>query len=392
MVPATISRDELREIGLYIGAHIDAILARWKEISLAEHPEACASQRQQLFDSLPEFLQSFGQNFAHGDQEISRRYAIEHGLQRWSIGWNIEALSRDFLILRRVLVRALEEDLQISPAIAMAVAATLDEAVAVSVGSYVEHRELELARHNEALRAKNYELKRFAHLVAHEIRNPLAVISLAANAVERHLEDPRRIREEIEQIEGGRDSMVAVIEGLLKYASLDLDESLINESVDLNEVLQECREHLQFMIESSQASIVDHKLPTVPGARVHLLSVFENIVENAIKYAGQAPPRIEILGEDGGDMWHIRFTDHGLGITEDDQALIFRFLARGRGHENVPGSGIGLSLCRRIAEMHGGAISVESQLGQGSTFTLSLPKKAPQPQNPDGLVKSMKGA
>ena len=372
-----IPTNRLDEIGNYVASNIDSILAEWVKRSREEHPEASDEQRKELENSLPDFLTEFGESLSEGKAEIPKDHAIEHGLQRWEIGWNIESLARDFLILRRVIVNRLQHELKIDPDLAMAVAATMDEAVAVSIDAYVNNRELELEKRNEALNRKNYELKRFAHMVAHEVRNPLGLMSLAVSGLEQLYGNDQIAAPHFELVREGRQTIVDVIENLVQYADLELDQDISAQPVDLNSIFDEAVEHLQFLIEATSGNVQRDDLPTIIGDRVPLLSVFQNLIENALKYSGDKKPDVHVSAEENDDCVNIRFRDKGIGIAEDDQAAIFRFLARANVDPDVQGTGVGLALCRRIAEQHAGTLTVESKPGKGSTFTLCLPKDGP---------------
>lgn len=379
----TTSTRENQTIGRYIHDEREAILEDWEARSREEHPEANAEQRQSLRNSLPEFLERFGQALSSGDVKIPRTFAIEHGIQRWEIGWDIASLARDFMILRRVIVAHLRRSMDIDLDRALALAASLDEAVAESVNAYVASRELEHNKQNEMLERKNYELKRFAHMVSHEIRNPLGLITLAASALKRRTGEQGDLAEQYELIADGRQQIIEVIDNLAHYAdSTDAAPGKV-EKVELNALFEDAVDNLKYLIEASEGRVERADLPVVTGNSIALRAVFQNLIENALKYCGDEPPRIRVsarrervdAGESGTPIAFlcIDFEDHGVGIAPKDQDHVFRFLARGDVKANVPGTGVGLALCRRVAEQHGGTLTVESTVGKGSTFTLRLP-------------------
>ena len=378
--------EQTRDIGRYILVHVDDILKDWERVSREEHPEASDEQRQKLRNSLPEFLERFGEALAGGSNRVPRSFAIEHGIQRWEIGWDVSSLARDFMILRRVLARHLVLSVGLDMDDMLSISASLDEAVAESVSAYVANRELELNKKNESLERKNYELKRFAHMVAHEIRNPLGLITLAASSLKRRMADQPDANEQFELIAEGRKLIIEVVDNLVHYASGVGGSDQKVEPVDLGEVFQDATDHLKYLIKGTGAEVTSGELPTVLGNAVALRSVFQNLIENALKYAGDQPPRVHVsaalepqpqAGREGdaqGSFWAIAFRDEGIGISPEDQKHIFRFLSRVNIKPEVHGTGVGLALCRRVAEQHGGTISVKSATGMGSTFTLRLPK------------------
>ncbi len=396
--------EDTQDLGRCILDHRDAIIEAWERQSRAENPEASNEQRRQLRNSLPQFLERLGETLSQGAVRVPRTFAIEHGIQRWRIGWDVTSLTRDFMVLRRVLVAHLRHTVELDTDDVMTVSAALDEAVSESVSAYVQHRELELNRKNEALERKNYELKRFAHMVAHEIRNPMGLITLATSSLKRLVGDEPKAAQQIERITEGRHQIIEVVENLVRYASSVGGVEFEPQDVDLNELYDDAVDHLKYLIEASGASVTRGELPTVRGNAVALRSLLQNLIENALKYAGDEPPRIHVSAQkepgglgavaesdshgapinsptnhptsDSGSAWAISVRDEGIGISPEDQKLIFRFLSRVNVKAHVPGTGVGLALCRRVAEQHGGTITVESEPGKGSTFTLRLPESA----------------
>ncbi|MFI4917775.1 MAG: ATP-binding protein [Phycisphaerales bacterium JB060] len=390
------------DLGRRILEQREAIIAEWEAQSLAEHPRASGTERQALRNALPEFLEqlgrALGQSQDEGDGQIPADFAMEHGVQRWKLGWDVAALARDFMILRRVLVEQLCGVADLGARDTVAIAATLDEAVIRSVSAYTEHSESRLKAQNEALARKNYELKRFAHMVAHEVRSPLSLATLAASSLQRRIDRlPQSARAQLEDageqlslITQARHEIIEVIENLVGFADSDGDTLEHEDNVQLAAVFDQAVGHLKYFIKSSGASITRGDLPAVRGNAVALRSVFQNLIENALKYAGDGPPRVRVTAEKEGapkggagagdqngqpaqPMWAIHFRDEGMGISEEDQQRIFGFLSRVNVKESIPGTGVGLALCKRVAEQHGGSMGVRSAPGRGSTFTLRLP-------------------
>ena len=368
----------LAECGAYIQQHAEEVTATWEIQSLREQPEASAEHREQLRNKLPDFLHHFGEWLQNGYGSPADRYAKLHGLQRWEIGWTLESLIRDFQILRRVLILTLHDRCNLTAEDIVVLGATLDEAVTSSVATYVEHSAQELRERNELLRRSNQELRRFAMVIAHEIRNPLSSVTLAARRVRDSI--PMHAGSELDAamavIERGALTISEVINDLLKYAQLENDAAHDPEPVDLQEVFDVARANLQYAINESGAEITADPLPMVKGHRVALVQLFQNLMENAIKYAGHKQPRLHITVNDHDGTCTLSFTDNGVGIPERYQQAIFRFLSRAHQHLNIPGSGIGLAICRRVAQQHHGEIRVESEEGKGSTFIVTLRDEA----------------
>jgi signal transduction histidine kinase len=131
-------------------------------------------------------------------------------------------------------------------------------------------------------------------------------------------------------------------------------------------------QNLEEQIRSSSAQISIGRLPRVRGDEVQLLQLFQNLISNAVKYAGNRPPQVEVTAEESPTHWILRVKDNGSGIEPEYQERIFDLFARGSSKPG--GSGIGLAICKRIVERHGGEIHLESTPGVGTTFTFTLAK------------------
>lgn len=130
---------------------------------------------------------------------------------------------------------------------------------------------------------------------------------------------------------------------------------------------------MQLAIDESKATVERSPLPTVRADSRQLVQLFSNILGNAIKFSGDSPPRIEISAERQGRFWAFNVHDHGIGIEPQYYERIFVIFQRLHGRGEYPGTGIGLAICKKIVERHGGSIWVESQPGKGSTFSFTLP-------------------
>nr|WP_217920482.1 ATP-binding protein [Halolamina sp. CBA1230] len=138
-------------------------------------------------------------------------------------------------------------------------------------------------------------------------------------------------------------------------------------------MLDDVRTDLQLRIEETGAEITADELPTVEGDEGQLRQVLRNLVENAIEYSSDDFPAIEITAEREGDRWRIDVTDDGVGIDPDDQDRVFEVFQRLHARSEHDGTGIGLALCKRSLERHGGDIWVESAAGEGAAFSFTLP-------------------
>ena len=165
---------------------------------------------------------------------------------------------------------------------------------------------------------------------------------------------------------------------LLAYAQLER-ERRSEGPVPLDDVLDTCRLLLASEIEATTARVESGPLPIVNGSRPELIQLLQNLVGNAIKY--RAPGRDPLVSVTfvayGTNGWHITVTDNGIGIELENQEQVFKIFQRLHLHQDIPGSGIGLAVCRKIAEHHGGRMWVESVVGTGSTFHVTLHETEP---------------
>jgi light-regulated signal transduction histidine kinase (bacteriophytochrome) len=145
---------------------------------------------------------------------------------------------------------------------------------------------------------------------------------------------------------------------------------------DCETLLEHTLSDLKVSIDDSGAVITHDALPTVMADGSQLAQVFQNMIGNAIKFRGDEPPRIHIASEQKGDKWVFSVTDNGIGISPEFFDRIFVIFQRLHGREQYGGTGIGLAVCNKIVERHGGRMWVESEPGQGSTFYFTIPTKA----------------
>ena len=231
----------------------------------------------------------------------------------------------------------------------------------------------------EMLEESNERLRRFAYVASHDLQEPLRMISSYLTLLEaKYAEDlDGEAREYIDFAVGGADRMREMVDGLLAYSRIDLDETAF-ESVACDDVLEDVLADLQVQIDESDATIVVDELPAVTGDAQQLEALFSNLVSNAIKYS-EASPRVEITGDRRGDRCLFSVADDGIGIDPAYSDQIFEIFNRLHSNDEYPGTGIGLALCRKIVDHHGGDIWVESTPGAGTTFTFTLPRATPTP-------------
>jgi signal transduction histidine kinase len=233
-----------------------------------------------------------------------------------------------------------------------------------------------LGRLNRELHRSNEDLQQFAYFASHDLQDPLRTVTsfvekIAQSASDRLTEEEHRC---LHYVVDGAQRMERLIRALLSYAELGAAQHVSRSEVDLNSVVERTIDDLGDRIAESGGKISKQPLPKVVGDAVQLADVFKNLLVNAIKYRRPEAPldvRITAARESPGEF-KISVRDNGQGINRTYHELIFLPFKRLHGRE-IPGTGIGLAICKRIVEAHGGQISVESTVGEGSVFHISLP-------------------
>jgi PAS domain S-box-containing protein len=240
--------------------------------------------------------------------------------------------------------------------------------------TYKKQVEAELRRYAEELALSNEELYVFSYAASHDLQEPLRTIQAFIHLLnEKHKKniDPE-VDEFIDSAEEGVMRMYRLITDFLMYSRVG-SQSAIMETVDCNSVLNDAIENLKIAIKESKAKIKNYTLPSINGNKVQITQVFQNLIGNAIKYKGEKKPVIEISAEKKGDLWQFSVKDNGIGIEEWFSERIFIVFQKLHDYKKYPGSGIGLALCKRVIEKHGGKIWFESEVGKGTTFHFTLP-------------------
>ncbi|MXV63543.1 PAS domain-containing protein [Natronorubrum sp. JWXQ-INN-674] len=237
------------------------------------------------------------------------------------------------------------------------------------------------------LESSNERLEQFAYAASHDLQEPLRMVSSYLRLVERRYADELDAdgEEFIEYAVDGAERMQEMINGLLAYSRIDTQGDPF-EVVDTEAVLEDVLTDLEVRIEETDAEITVESLPAVYGDPDQLRQVFQNLLDNAITYAGEQTPRISVFAEKNGQEWSISVRDRGIGIDPADSDRIFQVFDRLHSIEEYPGTGIGLAVCQRIVERHDGDIRVESEPGEGSTFSVTLP--APPETGEPGPTKT----
>jgi signal transduction histidine kinase len=232
----------------------------------------------------------------------------------------------------------------------------------------VLERTLDLKRSNE-------DLEQFAYVASHDLQEPLRMVSSYIQLLrQRHGDklDPNA-QQYLTYALDGATRMQQLIVDLLAYSRIGRQGKDFTD-VDLDQVLDRALANLRVVIEETGAEILRAPLPKIHGDLTLLTQVFQNLVGNALKFRGEARPTIEITVSPQGREWQFAISDNGIGIAPQDFERVFVVFQRLHSRDTYPGTGIGLSVVKKIVERHGGRIWVESRLGKGTTFYFTLPK------------------
>jgi signal transduction histidine kinase len=231
----------------------------------------------------------------------------------------------------------------------------------------------ELARMKKELERSNQALQEFATVASHDLREPLRMVAAYTQLLSRRYTGKldADADEFIRYANEGAARMDSMIEDLLNYARVGRDRR--HGQVDLGEVMEEVAQNLEGAIAACKARLHVSHLPVVHGDRTLLVQLFQNLVSNAIKFAGARQPLVRVSARRMGNGWELRVRDNGIGIPADKRGRIFELFQRLHARDKYPGNGIGLAMCRRIVEQVGGRIWVESTPGKGSTFIVLWP-------------------
>lgn len=233
-----------------------------------------------------------------------------------------------------------------------------------------------LKQQAKAMTESNHELERFAYVASHDLQEPLRMISSFLKLLEKKYEGQldETATKYIYYAVDGSERMKRLIMDLLAYSKVSTNDDVLS-STDMNVVVAEVLHILDNKIVGLGATIEVGKLPVLENTRrTQMLQLLQNLVGNALKYHGQQPPVISITARERGDKWEFAVKDNGVGFEQKFADTVFVMFQRLHHRSEFTGTGIGLSICKKIVEMHHGNIWVESVPNEGSTFYFSIAK------------------
>ncbi|MFA6216600.1 MAG: ATP-binding protein [Candidatus Omnitrophota bacterium] len=231
-----------------------------------------------------------------------------------------------------------------------------------------------LERQTQELVRSNTELEHFAYIASHDLQEPLRMVSSYVQLLEKRYKG--KLDADADDFIGyavdGVNWMQSLINALLTYSRVGTQGKEFSE-VDCNAVLARVLTNVRVSIEETQAVISYSPLPRIVADNQQMEQLFQNLIFNAIKFRGKEPPRITVSCERRDNDWFFTVADNGIGFEQQYAERIFKIFQRLHSRKDYPGTGMGLAICKKILERHGGSIWVESQLGVGTTFYFKIP-------------------
>jgi PAS domain S-box-containing protein len=254
------------------------------------------------------------------------------------------------------------------------------EAANAQMRNEIVHRQIAeeaLLRVAEDLKRSNLDLEQFGYAASHDLQEPLRAVAGYVKLLERRFPEKvdAKAREYIAGAAEGAIRMERLITDLLAYSRVTT-EGRVFTSANLQTLLDATLHTLQFRIRAAHATVTSDPLPTLEVDESQIVQLFQNLIGNALKFHGESPPQIHVGARPGAGRWVFWVRDNGIGIEPQHFERIFQVFQRLHTRNKYPGTGIGLAICKKIVERHGGTIWVESTPGEGSTFYFSLPTAA----------------
>ena len=286
--------------------------------------------------------------------------------------WQVSVNQLDHLLNKRVAKARLELWLTLGIA---ALVAALALGVAISLDLYIEREEV--MKLNTSLRQSNEELERFAYICSHDMQEPVRMMNLYAGLLDEdaggRLDEASR--RHLQYIRDNAVRMQKMIRDILTFSRVGR-ENVGLEPVDCNAIMREVQAEFEPIIAAKAAKLTWTNLPVLVTNITLVRILLQNLVGNALKFQdGSRPPKISVSAVQAGDMWRFEICDNGIGIDDAFRDRIFTIFQRLHRNEDYPGTGIGLSTCRKFVELCGGSIDFTSAPGQGSVFSFTLPAK-----------------
>lgn len=238
-----------------------------------------------------------------------------------------------------------------------------------------KHAEKRLAKQALELKRSNEELEQFTYIASHDLKEPLRMVTSYTQLLKKRYKDKldTDANEFIDFAVDGAMRMQALINDLLNFSRVTT-QGKVFEYIELQESVDKAIQNLKIAIDESNTQITFDPLPKIKADKLQMSQLFQNLLGNAIKYRGEKTPKIHIYITENMDEWHISISDNGIGIDPVYKEKIFVIFQRLHTKTEYSGTGIGLAICKKIVQRHGGRIWVESEIDKGSTFHFTIKK------------------
>jgi signal transduction histidine kinase len=232
----------------------------------------------------------------------------------------------------------------------------------------------ELAHKMDELGRSNRDLEQFAYIASHDLQEPLRMVAAYTQLLAERYRG--KLDDDADKYMGyaveGALRMQALVHDLLTFSRVGRN-GVERKSLDSSHAVREALQNLAVVIQESGAVVKQSTLPVVHSDRTQLLQLFQNLIGNAIKFRGKEPLVVVVSAERKDKEWEFAVADNGIGIAPEHKEVIFSIFQRLHTRAEYPGNGVGLAICKKIVEQHGGRIWVDSEPGKGSTFRFTLP-------------------
>lgn len=239
--------------------------------------------------------------------------------------------------------------------------------------AFLKKKNAEIEEYTRKLETSNYELRQFAHVASHDLKEPLRMVTMYMQLLERKTKEKLDMEEKqyLYFAKEGANRMYDLIRSLLELSKIK--SVLKTEAVDLNDVLKEVKEFLQPEINAKKLTITCTGLPEVTAGKVYMVQLFENLISNAAKFNNNPRPQLEISYLRADNYYYFSFCDNGIGIPEKYRARVFEIFQRLHFRNEYEGTGIGLTMCKKIVEQLNGRIWIEEGKLGGSNIRFTIP-------------------
>lgn len=353
-----------------------SILDKWIDRIRKEYPDMQDNSKIELLDHMPQFIDKlFKALKSKTSEEIGiNNVSKVHGSQRSEIKeYSIEKIIKEYSILRFTIIEVLSD---LNKEEQKIVHENIDEAQLVSVMQFSKEREIIAGHLTSDLMRSNKDLERFAAIAAHDLKSPLSTIIGYIDIIQDELiKNPSdSLKKSLGYMQSSAGRMLLLIERLLAYARLGHTESN-NQNVDLKNVVSEVMISLNDPSLDFNIIVESVDLPTIKADPSLIHQLFQNLIGNSIKFRSKKLPIIKVeLENEDENFWTICVKDNGIGFDSKNAEQVFEPFKRLNNTNEYQGSGLGLATVKRIVELLGGEIWVESKVGDGCKFSFTISK------------------